>query len=165
MKKLVLTVTLVALLAAAVFGGQAIASSKSNDVTVSEETSEVLFDWGGSYWGSPVRTQTFEGCFFATDYPDGYTGNFLRESYPEIRHVSVTIVAYNFDNAGNDIATLYMMDCANTYYGIDLDINWASPGHNMETFEFNTDNWTIWLNTTIGSTAHYSYAVTVTYPR
>ena len=42
MKKVILTVALVALLVAAVFGGQAMASSKSNDISISEETSSIL---------------------------------------------------------------------------------------------------------------------------
>ena len=61
MKKLVLTVALVVLLAAAVFAGQALASSKPADVTVSEEASEILFDWGSSYRGYPVRMKTLSG--------------------------------------------------------------------------------------------------------
>jgi hypothetical protein len=163
MKKLVLAVTLVVLIAAAAFGGQAIASSKATDISVSEETSEILFDWGGSYWGSPLRMQSFEGCFQATDYPDGYSGFILEESYPEIRHVSVTIIASSFDQA--DAAEVTMMDCINSFYVIDLDINWTFPSYNMETFEFNTDNWYIHLITTKDSKAKYSYTVTVTYPR
>jgi hypothetical protein len=138
-KKLILAVVLVALLAAAVFGGQALASSKPADVSVSEETSEILFDWGGSYWGSPLRIQSFEGCFLATDYPDGYSGIILEERYPEVRHVSVTIIASDFDIFGDDSAIIYLYDCVGTNWWIDGDSNWPN--------------------------VNYKYAVTVTYPR
>jgi len=161
MKKLVLTVTLVVLLAAAVFGGQAIASNKPADVTVSEETSAI---WGSSYWGSPLRMKTFDGCFDAQDYPDGYSGYLLKESYPGIRHVSVTISAYNFNDGPNDSATVSYQNCAGTGFGIDTDIEWVLPTQTFETFEFNVQNWTIHLQTPKDSTAKYSYAVTVTYP-
>jgi len=165
MKTLVLTVTLVALLAAAVFGGQAIASNKPADNSVSEETSEILFDWGGSYWGSPVRMQSFEGCFSALDYPAGYSGFILEESYPEVRHVSVTIIANGFDYAGDDTAIIYLYDCVGTNWWIDGDSLWPNSLSNFETFEFNTDHWIIDLYTTQDSIANYKDAVTVTFPR
>jgi len=165
MKKLVLSVVLVALLAAAAFGGQAIASNKPADVTVSEETSEILFDWGGSYYGSPLRMKSFEGCFDASDSPNAYVGKILEESYPEVRHVSVTISATGFDTAGNDHAGIALIDCGGFVNSIDWDTGWDLNIVHLETFEFNADNWYIYLDTTIASTAHYSYAVTVTYPR
>jgi len=165
MKRLVLTVALVALLVAAVFGGQALASSKSNDISISEETSEdILFNWGGSYWGSPLRMKSFQGCFNALDYPNGYNGNILEESYPEIRHVSVTVIASNFDMVGDDSVVMYLYDCGGTDWLIDIDDAWGSNKFNFETFEFNTDHWIINLYTTQDSKVEYSYTVTVTYP-
>jgi hypothetical protein len=162
MKKLVLTVVLVALLAAAVVGGQALASSKPADVTVSEETSAIL---GSSYWGYPLRMKTFEGCFLATDYPDGYEGYILEESYPGVRHVSVTIGARNFNLGVNDWAFILSETCSEVnLYTVDQSTDWVNPGQNFDTFEFNTDNWIIQLNTDIGSHAVYEYAVTITYP-
>jgi hypothetical protein len=165
MKKLVLTVALVTLLAVAVFGGQALASSKPVDVTVSEDTSEIIFDWGGSYWGSPAYMKSFEGCFNAQDYPDGFSDYILQESYPEIRHVSLTISARMFDTVGEDNVGIDLYDCSGERFTIDNDFFWPDPSYRFETFEFNTDHWHIYLDTAKDSTAQFHYAVTVTYPR
>jgi len=168
MKKLVLAVVLVALLAAAAFGGQAIASNKPADVTVSEEASEILFDWGGSYWGSPVRIQSFEGYFDASDSPNAYVGNILEESYPEIRHVSVTIGASSFDDGGNNDYAYVLVpigESPSSTHIVNNSEKWANPSYNYETIEFNADNWSIYMNIPEGSIAYYEYAVTVTYPR
>jgi hypothetical protein len=162
MKKLIIASTMVVLLAAAVFGGQAIASNKPADSAVSEETSSIF---GSSYWGSPLRVKTFEGCFKAGDYPDGYKGSILDETYPGIRHVSVTIVANGFDYAGNDVAGILLNSCdGSSVASINSDSQWDWNEAHIETFEFNANRWYIWLNTTKDSTAGYSYAVTVTYP-
>ena len=168
MKKLILAVTLVVLLAAAVFGGQAIASNKPADVSVSEEASqEILFDWGGSYWGSPVRMQSFQGYFDASDSPNAYSGYILEESYPEVRHVSVTIGASSFDSGGDDRAYIAVPKWESSTVSIIVNNSeeWANQHNYFGTIEFNADSWFISLDTYEGSSAKYEYAVTVTYPR
>ncbi len=161
MKKLVLAVVLVALLAAAVFGGQAIASNKPADSKIDEQTDSYIWPWG-----SPVRTQSFEGCFDHIDYVDGYSGNILEKSYPEVRHVSVTISARDFNvwSSADDRALIVSESCCGISDILDDDDKWGTFNH-YETFEFNTDHWYIYLETTVDSQAIYSYAVTVTYPR
>jgi len=154
MKKLVLTVTLVVLLAAAVFGGQAIASSKSNGVTVSEEVSEILFDWGSSYRGYPLRMKTLSG----TDEISGQSSvRILDESYSGVRHVSLTLSAQGLSS--------------NDKILISIEIDLVGPvliGHitanGLYTYEFDTDNW--WLEAgdydELPLSVHYW--ATITYP-
>lgn len=91
MKKLVLAVTLVVLLAAAVVGGQALASNKPADVTISEETSSIL---GSAYWGYPLRIKSLSGT--AEISADDQI--LLDETYPGTRHVSLTVFNWGVDS-------------------------------------------------------------------
>jgi hypothetical protein len=143
-KKTILVIAVIALVAVAVLGGQALAAKPT---------------------GSSIAIETYEGCFDATDYPEGFKGEFLRESYPEVRHVSVTIGAHAFDQMGNDLAQIVPKFGCPSNDIIDDDRWWEDSTHHEETFEFNTGYWYIYLKTTPLSSATYSYAVTVTYPR
>ena len=151
MKKLLLTVALVALLAAAVFGGQAIASSKANDVSISEETSSIL---GSSYWGYPVRMKTLSDN---VTIEQGIGS--IKENYPGVRHVSLTLHIAGLDDA-NDIATLqvYFGDT----YAPDLDS--YSNEVVYRTYEFDAERWTIQAQDDGGEPIEIRYHATITYP-
>ena len=161
MKKLILAVTFVALIAAAVFGGQAIASNKPAEVTVSEETSEALFDWGGSYWGSPLRIKTLSG----TAEIDGESNVvLLDETYSGVRHVSLTVFNWGSDNG----TPPFFID------GVKISTNIPITGGSAvmeshqtdfyKTFEFNADNWKLIADDYGGTPLYVYYWATVTYP-
>jgi hypothetical protein len=154
MKKLVLAFTMVVLLAAAVFGGQAIASSKSNDVSVSEETSSIL---GSSYWGYPLRMKTISGRFEIDDTQSSET---VHQTYPDTRHVHLTVVL-NSNGTTNDGS-----------FGIHISVGgyWTAPSTfiiddaGFYIYEFDTSEW--WLGVypaSAGNTAVF-YEATITYP-
>ena len=152
MKKLVLTVTLVALLAAAVFGGQAIASNKPADVTVSEETSAI---WGSSYWGYPVRMKTLSGSAEI----DKSVETVVAETYPGVRHVSLTIFAKGQTN--NDEIFLYInLPSGETYIMEAMRV----VDYGFETYEFNTDYWNLEAWDSNEDPIEISYWATITYP-
>lgn len=153
MKKLLLAVVLVALLAAAAFGGQAVASSKSTDISVSEETSEILFDWGGSYWGSPLRMQTDEGTITISN-----NSTYTNADYPQVRHVSLSLLALGL--VAPDIVEIFVEMPNGILAGVD---NFQVGG--FHTYEFDSDNFFIVISDTDGSPVTVSYYVTTTYPR
>jgi hypothetical protein len=147
MKRLIIITAVIALVAVAVFGGQALAAKPT---------------------GSSVVMETLEGCFSALEYPDGYNGVFLQEEYPEIRHVSLTIAAIAFDaGVGDDqVMVVTRSNCSDQFFIIDAsELTWDSRFTHFETHEFNTDNWEIWLTIPADSYAYYAYTVTVSYPR
>ena len=155
MKKLVLSIALVALLVAAVFGGQAIASSKSNDVSVSEEMSEeILFDWGSSYRGYPLRMKTLSGSDLI--YQELFE-IILDESYSGVRHVSLTLSVNGLldskDNVTIDLET---------GNGPDNIGHIADDG--LYTYEFDTDNWKLEASAYGVSPIDVRYWATMTYP-
>jgi hypothetical protein len=150
MKKLVLAVTLVALVAAAVFGGQAIASNKPAEVTVSEETSAI---WGGSYWGSPVRIQTDENWITVSD--DDVTTNI---DYRQIRHVSLTLMVTGIE--ASDTVSIYL-EMPSGQLG---DIGYITAD-GLYTYEFDSDNFSIHTHDAGGILINVSYYITTTYPR
>ena len=159
MKKLVLTVTLVALLAAAVFGGQAIASNKPADVTVSEEESqEILFDWGGSYWGSPLRMQTISDRIVIDDTQSPVE---VWQTYPETRNVHLTVVL-NTNGVTNDGWFDIWVSVGGFYnaYGIlGVDVK------GFYTYEFDTNDWFLVVNPASTGSTIVLYEATITYPR
>ena len=154
MKKLVLAVTMVVLLAAAVFGGQAIASSKPADISISEQTSEeILFDWGSSYRGYPLRMNTLSGTEVLSNLPFTVI---LDESYSGVRHVSLTIAASGFES--------------NDFVRIDLETG-SGPviigridDTGLYTYEFDTDNWKLGADDEGGFPLYVRYWATITYP-
>ena len=150
MKKLVLTVALVALLVAAVIGGQALASSKPADVTVSEETSAIL---GSSYWGYPVRMKTLSGIVEASGIE-----TLLEETYPGIRHVSLTI-AWGVKDDPSDRVLIYTDAHDWTYIPLELI---QQPG--VYTYEFDVDNWELYAENFGSETIEIYYWATITYP-
>jgi hypothetical protein len=162
MKKLVLAVTLVALLAAAVLGGQAIASNKPADVTVSEETSAI---WGSSYWGSPLRMKTLSGNAVI----DGEAGvTILDETYSGVRHVSLTVFIWGLDSGSPDPdwvkPTTYIPSV-----GYDLIIESRQTVTEIQTlynniYEFDTDNWKLQASDYSGLPLEVYYQATITYP-
>jgi len=155
MKKLVLTVALVVLLAAAVFAGQALASSKPADVTVSEET---LSNGGGSLLGYPLLMETLSGNVTLEQEIGG-----INENYPGVRHVSLTLHIAGLDDA-SDIATLQV------YFGdtfapdladlADLD----NDSNKVQTYEFDAERWTIQAQDDDGDPIVIRYHATITYP-
>jgi hypothetical protein len=154
MKKLVLTVTVLALIAGAAFGGQAIASSKPADVTVSEETSEILFDWGGPYSGSPVRIQTDEGMITVFDEITD-----TRIEYPQVRHVSLTLLIE--DIGATDVVEIYLYRPD----GQDIARVDAIQSSGAHTYEFESDNIRIHASEDGDFPLTISYYITTTYPR
>jgi hypothetical protein len=155
MKKLVLAFTMVVLLAAAVFGGQAIASSKSTDISVSEQTSEeILSGWGSSYWGYPVRMKTLSDNVTIEQEIGG-----IIESYPGVRHVSLTLHISGLDDT-NDIATLQV------YFGDNFapDLDSYSNEVIYRTYEFDAERWTIQVQDDGGEPIEIKYHATITYP-
>jgi hypothetical protein len=155
MKKLVLSFTLVALIAGAVLGGQAIASNKPADVTVSQEMSEeILFDWGSSYRGYPVRMKTLSGNLTVLS-----EGGRIEENYSGVRHVSLTLFILGIDHI-NDYGGLqvYFGDS----FGPDLD------GYSNEvvyrTYEFDAERWAIYVYNEGGDPVDIRYHATITYP-
>ena len=166
MKKLVLTVALVALLVAAVFGGQALASSKPTDVTVSEPASEeILFDWGSSYRGYPLRMKTLSGNAVI----DGEAGvTILDETYSGVRHVSLTVFIWGLDSGSPDPdwvkPTTYIPSV-----GYDLIIESRQTVTEIQTlynniYEFDTDNWKLQASDYSGLPLEVYYQATITYP-
>jgi len=150
MKKLVLSVVLVALLAAAAFGGQAIASNKPADVTVSEETSAI---WGSYYWGSPVRIQTDEGIITVSG--DDTTTNI---DYPQVRHVSLTLWARGV--VAPDFVEIHMVMPNDDLVRIDIIDTWG-----LHIYEFDSDNILISIRDAGGAPVDVTYYVTTTYGR
>jgi hypothetical protein len=157
MKKVILTVALVALLVAAVFGGQAIASSKANDVSISEETSSIL---GSSYWGYPLRMKTLSG----TAVLDGELGvTILDETYSGVRHVSLSVFS-----RGSDTGIPPLVDgvVVTTYIPI-LPGDYAlepTQTNGYKTYEFDADNWKLQASDHGGATFYVYYWATITYP-
>lgn len=146
MKRTIIVIAVIALVAVAVFGGQALAAKPT---------------------GSSVVMETLDGYFFAyDDYPDGFAGRFVDESYPEPRHVIVTIRADSFDMKGNDIAVLRINVGGAGWINLDSsDRDWEDPQRQFKTLEFVADSWEISLVTTPSSNARYAYGAVVTYPR
>jgi hypothetical protein len=151
MKKVILTVALVALLVAAVFGGQAMASSKSNDISISEETSSIL---GSSYWGYPVRMKTLS---------DNITllGDAVRieENYSGVRHVSLTLYVEGVDG-GEDWGGLQVYFADD--YAPNLDSFKGKVG--LFTYEFDAKRWSIDAGDTANEPIKIKYYATITYP-
>jgi hypothetical protein len=155
MKKLVLVFTMVVLLAAAVFGGQAIASNKPADVTVSEEASqEILFDWGSSYRGYPVRMKTVSGNLTIKVLASGS----IEENYPGVRHVSLTVLALGLDHFEDRV---YLQVAFTDNFAPNLDI-FSQNG--FRTYEFDTDRWEISATNWGGADMDIWYNATITYP-
>ena len=157
MKKLVLAFTMVVLLAAAVFGGQAIASSKSNDVSVSEESSEILFGWGGSYYGSPLRMQTISGRVSIDDIEAIET---VSQTYPGTRNVHLTVVLNDTGNSADgwfelQISVGGLMTPEGYIYINDL-------GPHM--YEFDTTEWNLKVHPASDGWTSVLYEATITYP-
>lgn len=115
-------------------------------------------------WGSPALAQRFEGCFDTREYPAGYNGRILEESYPEDRNVSAIISASDFDIFGDDNASVAAQICSANTFIIDANIWCDSSCGIVETLKFNTDNWRVQLSITSGSWFRYSYTVTLIYP-
>ena len=156
MKKLVLAVTSVALIAAAVFGGQAIASNKPADVTVSEETSAIL---GSSYWGYPLRIKSLSGT--AEISADDQI--LLDETYPGTRHVSLTVFNWGSDSGIPPFADGVQV----SMYIPFLGYNAIMESHQTDfykTFEFDTDNWKLRARDYGNQTLKVYYWATITYP-
>jgi opacity protein-like surface antigen len=151
MKKLVLSIVLVVLLAAAVFGGQAMASNKPADISISEETSSIL---GSSYWGYPLRMKTLSGT---DSMKEILLEVILDESYSGVRHVSLTLSAHG-------------LDFLNDYIGINLetgngpDIIGHITADGVYTYEFDTDNWKLEAGDFGAFPLDVSYWATITYP-
>jgi hypothetical protein len=155
MKKLAFAIVLVALLAAAVVGGQALASSKPADVTVSEEMSEeILFDWGSSYRGYPLRMKTLS---------DNITllGDAVRieENYSGVRHVSLTLYVEGVDG-GEDWGGLQVYFADD--YAPNLDSFKGKVG--LFTYEFDAKRWSIDAGDTANEPIKIKYYATITYP-
>jgi hypothetical protein len=156
MKKLVLAVTLVVLLAAAVVGGQALASSKPANVIVSEETASIL---GSSYWGYPLRIKSLSGT--AEISADDQI--LLDETYPGTRHVSLTVFNWGVDSGIPPFAD-----------GVEVSMNIPFLGYSAvmeshqtdfyKTFEFDTDNWKLRARDYGNQTLKVYYWATITYP-
>jgi len=148
-------------LVAAVFGGQAIASSKSNDVSVSEET---LSYFGSSYWGNPLRIKTLSG----TAEISGENSVILDETYSGVRHVSLTVITGELDSGPPAIDTVRVT----TYIpSLGYDIMMESLQTVEETqayynniYEFNTDNWKLEASDYSGGAINVYYWATITYP-
>ena len=158
MKKLVLAFTMVVLLAAAVFGGQAIASSKSNDVSVSEETSEILFDWGGSYWGSPLRMQTISGNIVLDDTQ---ASEVVYQTYPDTRNVHLTVVLNDDSISGDGSFELYI-----SVGGLMSPYGYIYEGDiGIYTYEFDTTEWELKVDPASIGYNSVLYEATITYPR
>jgi hypothetical protein len=156
MKKLILAIVLVALLAAAVFGGQALASSKSADVIVSEQPSEeILSWWGSSYRGYPVHMKTLSGSVMASG-----SETLVEETYSGVRHVSLTIAVGPIDDPDDEV---YISTDTPGWTYIPLGGEKGNTG--VFTYEFDVDNWRLeaWNTpTTIELEVHYW--ATITYP-
>jgi hypothetical protein len=155
MKKLILSVVLVALLAAATFGGQAIASSKPADVSVSEEASrEILFDWGSSYRGYPVRMKTLSGSVMASG-----SETLVEETYSGVRHVSLTIIVGTLDDPSDKVHI--STDVPGWPYAPLALMN----QHGVYTYEFDVDNWRLEaLNIPTTIEIDVYWWATITYP-
>jgi hypothetical protein len=162
MKRLVLTVALVALLVAAVFGGQALASSKSNDISISEETSSIL---SSSYWGYPLRMKTLSG----TAVIDGEAGvTILDETYSGVRHVSLTVFIWGL-NSGSPAPDWVKPTTYIPSVGYDLIIESRQTVTEIQTlynniYEFDTDNWKLQASDYSGLPLEVYYQATITYP-
>jgi hypothetical protein len=155
MKKLAFAIVLVALLAAAVVGGQALASSKPADVTVSEEMSEeILFDWGSSYRGYPLRMKTLSDNITLSF--DGVT---IEENYSGVRHVSLTLYVEGVDGS-EDWGGLQV------YFADDFAPNLDTFGGQavIRTYEFDAKRWKIDANDTGNEPIKIKYHATITYP-
>jgi hypothetical protein len=137
-------------LVAAVFGGQALASSKPADVTVSEETSSIL---GSSYWGYPLRMKTLSGNVTIEQENGG-----IRENYSGVRHVSLTLYIAGLDN--NDIGSLQV------YFGDHFapDLDSYSNEVVYRTYEFDAERWMIQVQDVGGDPIEIMYHATITYP-
>jgi len=142
MKRLIIVTAVLALLAAAVFGGQALAAKPTC---------------------SSLAIETFRGHFYASDYLDGFDRRFLEVPYPEVRHVSLTVTGAYFGE--NDDLIVLMMDDVGLSNIIDAKTRWDNPSYHFETYEFDTHFWYIDIDTPAFSNAIYSYSVTVTFPR
>jgi hypothetical protein len=150
MKKLVLTIALVALLVAAVFGGQALASSKSNDISISEETSSIL---GSSYWGYPVRMKTLSGDVTISSGTGG-----IEENYPGVRHVSLTLSVVGIDTQ-EEVAVLEVF-----FDDTTLPLASFTNNNNGGTYEFDAERWWISAYNVGGNPIEIRYHATITYP-
>ena len=152
MKRLVLTVALVALLVAAVFGGQALASSKSNDISISEETSSIL---GSSYWGYPLRMKTLSGTAEIVDTSKAI----LDETYSGVRHVSLSLFSWGLDNPAEAVLVgTYVPELgALTWVGSMVTDGFAA-------YEFDTDRWELQAWDSGNNTLNVHYWATITYP-
>jgi len=151
MKKVILTVALVALLVAAVFGGQAMASSKSNDISISEETSSIL---GSSYWGYPLRMKTLSDNITLS-----FDGVIIEENYSGVRHVSLTLYIGGVD-ASEDWGYLQV------YFPDDFAPNLDTFGGQavIRTYEFDAKRWKIDAKDTGNEPIKIKYHATITYP-
>jgi hypothetical protein len=143
---------MVALIAAAVFGGQAIASNKPADVTVSEETASIL---GSSYWGYPLRVKTLSGSVMVSGFE-----TLVEETYSGVRHVSLMIIIGTIDDPDDEV---YISTDVPGWPYVPLGGEKGNTG--VYTYEFDVDNWRLeaWNTpTTIELEVHYR--ATITYP-
>lgn len=143
-KRTILVTAVIALLAAAVFAGQAVAAKPT---------------------GSSVVIETLEGSFDSADYPTGYMGYYVEETYPEVRHVTLTISAENFDTVWDESAQIRVSIGDSEICLVDDDRWWEDSHEQFKTFEFVADYWNIALIIGDPSDAEYHYAAIVTYPR
>jgi len=153
MKKLVLVFTMVVLLAAAVFGGQAIASNKPADVTVSEETSAI---WGSSYWGSPLRIKTLSGTATIIDEIEAVI---LEETYSGARHVSISLYVSGLDDLGDELMVAPYV----SIIGAQVPVIWTTTD-GYEQYDFNADEWRLTITDNGNNPVRVQYWVTITYP-
>jgi hypothetical protein len=154
MRKLVLSIVLVVLLAAAVFGGQALASNKPTDVSVSEETSSIL---GSSYWGYPLRMKTISGRFEIDDTQSSET---VHQTYPDTRNVHLTVV---LDSAGlSDDGWFELHISVGGILGPMSELYIRDIGY--YTYEFDTTEWYLEVKPASDDWTIVYYEATITYP-
>jgi hypothetical protein len=137
MKRTILVIAVIALVAVAVFGGQALAAKPS---------------------GSSVAMETIMGKVYASDIGDPVE---VRETYPETRNVHLTFVLADTGDSRDGWAIV------RTRIGLSLfDMSFLTMDEEgFYTCEFDTNEWYLEVSPPSSGQTHLRYEATITYPR
>jgi len=181
MQRKILVIAVIALVAVAVFGSQALADKpetipsnlamtetlNSINQTVTDTQSavaaiEAKVNEMDAKWDGMVKMESYSGTAVLlpgnTTYP-------VEETYPEVRHVSLTLSVFPLLGWDAD-DFVYVLDKGVIHFIGGLVLSLGEGGLYYATVEFDTTAWSIWAynGETDGGPWPVDYNYTVTYP-